>query len=151
MVLFTPQVNQLVRNDRHARQYFLGTFPTDKLPFRANPPLGIVVNLDKSYQPGSHWVAVWVSEQGVGTYFDSFGLPPVTSELNQFMNRMPWRYNKKRFQHLTSDDCGYYAVLFLILSSKGWTLPDIQYIFYEHLGRLNDILVKGYIGLMTRV
>ena len=35
----------------------------------------IVFNLDPSYKPGSHWVAVYIDRNGLPEYFDFFGRP----------------------------------------------------------------------------
>ena len=40
-------------------------------------PSSFVINLDPSYRPGSHWVAVYFDKNGVAEYFDSLaGYPP---------------------------------------------------------------------------
>ena len=39
-----------------------------------SPGQGIILNLSSSNHPGSHWVAVFVNTNGVGEFFDSFGL-----------------------------------------------------------------------------
>ena len=54
---------------------FIGGFPSDKLPEPKQKPFGMVVNLDPSTKPGSHWVAIYVSEFNVSEYFDSYGFP----------------------------------------------------------------------------
>ena len=33
-------------------------------------PSSFVINLDPSYKPGSHWVAVYFDRNGIGEYFD---------------------------------------------------------------------------------
>ena len=39
-------------------------------------PSAYVFNLDPSYKPGSHWVAVYIDRKGRPEYFDSFGPLP---------------------------------------------------------------------------
>ena len=39
-------------------------------------PSAYVFNLDPSYKPGVHWVAVYIDRECLPEYFDSFGCPP---------------------------------------------------------------------------
>ena len=39
-------------------------------------PSSDVINLDPSYKPGSHWVAVYFDRNGEGEYFNSLGRYP---------------------------------------------------------------------------
>jgi hypothetical protein len=41
----------------------------------------IVINLDKHYTLGSHWVAFYFSDNLYTEYFDSYGLPPLKLEI----------------------------------------------------------------------
>lgn len=150
MALFTDQINNVLKEDTIAKHTFAGVYPADMLPFELTPPLGIVANLDDAKDPGSHWVGIYIRENGEGMYFDSYGLPPLRPQLNAFLNKYKWKYNTKRFQTLTSEDCGWYAILFILLASRGYDLKEIQFIFYNEMGRLNDILVKGYIKEISK-
>ena len=53
-----------------------GVFPADMLPMRWTPPATIVANTDPHSQPGSHWVAMYLDNDGHCVYFDSYGVPP---------------------------------------------------------------------------
>jgi len=55
---------------KHAK-YFQVVYPIELLPSTHTKPLIIVINLDKHYMPGSHWVAVCFSDSGCAEYFDS--------------------------------------------------------------------------------
>ena len=55
---------------------FLGVFPCDKIPsFNFTKPKFIIINIDSSSQPGSHWIAVRVDKATV-EIFDSLGFNP---------------------------------------------------------------------------
>ena len=45
-----------------------------------------VINLDEYSDIGTHWVALWVNNNNV-TYFDSFGLEHIPTEVKKFINR----------------------------------------------------------------
>jgi len=51
---------------------FKGIYPSDKIPILNDLKSYAVLNLDKSNEPGSHWVAV-AHRNGVTYLYDSFG------------------------------------------------------------------------------
>jgi hypothetical protein len=55
-------------------KYFQGVYPLDLLSSTLTKPSIIVINLDKHYMPGMHWVAVCFSDSGYAEYFDSYGV-----------------------------------------------------------------------------
>ena len=75
----TIQINKVLT--KHVK-YFQGVYPIDLLPSTLIKPSIIIIILDKHYMPGSHWVAVCISDSGYGEYFDSYGLP---LNLNQLL------------------------------------------------------------------
>ena len=151
MALYSHQLVALVRQDPRAWRQFLGVFPSDKIPKPVQFPCSMILNLDKSHQSGSHWVAVSVDKHRRACYFDSFGIPPHDRDILNWLVRFPaYKYNDKEFQHLSSQACGYYAVLFVILTARDITLAKIQYLFYEDLSRVNDRFVKEYIKYIRK-
>lgn len=149
MALYTDEIHTIIHSDPIASKYFVGVYPSDRIPTLNSLPAGVVLNLDSSQESGSHWVAAWVNSNGTAVYFDSYGLPPLKRSIISFLDEFEWEINTKRFQHFTSQDCGYYTILFVILSSRGFSLPSIQYLFYEQEGKINDQLVKDYIKFFT--
>ena len=101
---------------------FKGVFPSDRLPYRADLPLHIIVNTDPSNKPGQHWVCVSIDKLGRGYYFDSFGLPPMVNEIEKFLNQRAvkgWKFNKLKIQNALSSTCGNYCVLYIIFKCVG--------------------------------
>ena len=101
---------------------FKGVYPCDKLPMYNQLPLNIIINTDPSYKPGEHWVAVSINKDGKGTYFDSFGLPPLKEEIFNYLEEKStqgWSYNKTALQNIVSQTCGHYCVLFIIFKCQG--------------------------------
>jgi len=66
-------------------KYFQVLYPIDLLPSTLIKPSIIVISLDKHYMPGSHWVAVCISNSGYAEYFYSYGLPPYKFEIMAFL------------------------------------------------------------------
>jgi hypothetical protein len=100
--------------------------------------IGIVFNLDKHDQPGSHWVAMFVKlnqKKCNITYYDSSGTKPPT-EINNFMieickkiknigkYNIDLKYNKKQNQ-FGYTECGVFSMIFIISSLFGFSLNEI--------------------------
>ena len=98
---------------------------------RGKRKLGIVFNLDKHDEPGSHWVSLFVDmDRGFIFYFDS-GLNPVPQEITRLKNTIttqgkllnkPIRFifikNKKEHQK-SNTECGMYSLYFIITMLTG--------------------------------
>jgi len=91
--------------------------------------IGVVFNLDRHDQSGSHWVALYINiPKSLITYYDSTSSEPpedikyfinmIGIKLNQINGKHVYEYNKKRHQYGGSE-CGMYSMNFLIESLKG--------------------------------
>jgi len=104
--------------------------------------LGVIFNMDRHDQSGSHWVAVFanwdMTQSNYGVYYyDSNALKP-PKQIVAFMKRLcdqtnalpgfkhfPSDYNKKRHQ-FKNTECGIFSMFFLIRCMKGDTLQQIS-------------------------
>ena len=86
--------------------------------------VGIIFNLDKHYQSGSHWVAVFLSmDKKEIYYFDSYGDKPPSNILRFIKGiqkqgenlglKIKYLYNNNRHQYGNSE-CGMYCLYFII-------------------------------------
>ena len=87
---------------------------------------GMVLNLDRSHQPGSHWVALYCNldprrpNYGIH-YYDSVGRPP-PPPVQQFMQSVQRAVGDPGFRaaanatrvQFKNTECGIYAMLFLV-------------------------------------
>ena len=91
--------------------------------------VGVVFNLDKHYESGSHWIALFVNiTKGEINYWDSYGLTPpkevvelmdkVKAQLNKIGIESKIQINKVRHQYKNSE-CGVYSLHFIIKQLKG--------------------------------
>lgn len=96
---------------------FAGVYSIDKLPFwLVYKPCGFVVNLDPSWKPGSHWVAIFMQEIGPVIYFDSFGLSPpqlIITFIERNCKKYGYQYNRNVYQGNLSIKCGHFCIFFL--------------------------------------
>lgn len=98
--------------------------------------IGVVFNLDKHSESGSHWISMYtdINKEIIG-YWDSYGYTP-PKEVTKLMNKikkqadtslnknMNIKINKKRHQYKNSE-CGMYSMYFIIEQLKGSSFDNI--------------------------
>ena len=88
--------------------------------------LGVVFNLAKHYQPGSHWVSVFADlDKQIIFYYDS-AMNPVPREVTRLKNELirqgkllddpiNFKYMRNNYQHQqTNTECGMFCLFFII-------------------------------------
>ena len=88
-----------VRTRPKTSKKFCGVFPSDKLPQTIDRyPCGLVVNIDPSTKPGTHWIGIFLTSPQNGEWFDSYGKPPefYGAVFTEFMNNHcnEWEFQK---------------------------------------------------------
>ena len=75
----SKQLCWILSNDKFTSRNFKGVYALDEIKHvqQLSFPSAYVFNLDPSYKPGVHWVAVYIDRKGLSEYFDSFGRPPL--------------------------------------------------------------------------
>ena len=63
---------------------FSGVYSRDNLPNKIKDG-AYVINLNKYSDIGTHWVALYINNK-TATYFDSFGIEPIPTEIIKFIN-----------------------------------------------------------------
>ena len=147
--LSTPDISQvMVQYEKEYNNFrFFGPVPVDcpkdiyceltdldikGLKSKGVDYIGVVFNLDRHDQSGSHWVALYINiPKSLITYYDSTASEP-PEDIKYFINMIgiklgnhTYEYNKKRHQYGGSE-CGMYSMNFLIESLKGKTLKEIE-------------------------
>ena len=114
-------INRVLRKNPVTRRFFLDTFPADQIPAVTEFPSSMVVNMDNSDLPGSHWVAMYVPDSQTVFYYDSFGVLPSNKNIRKFLAKFKkMEVNSVTFQSVISDVCGYYVMYFLYFCSLGY-------------------------------
>ncbi len=130
----------------------IGVFMDDELPDRYKDG-NYIVNLESSYQSGSHWVA-FIKEKGSIYYFDPFGVYPDQPLYENWMKNNYMIYmNDRDLQSISSILCGYFCIgLFLYMklnTDKRTTFQKFESYFrmfnYKNT-KLNDKIIKDYIS-----
>jgi len=124
----TIQIHKVLT--KHVK-YFQSVYPLNLLPPTLIKPAIIVINLDKHYMPGSHWLAVCFSYSGYAECFDSYGLPPFKLEILAYLQRhsISWTFNRLRLQGLTSNVCGHYCCLYALHRDRGLSMTSFVIMF----------------------
>ena len=131
-----------------ANVHFLGVFARNQIPpsriHSVQYPECYVVNSDDSSSPGQHWLAVFISSDGILEFFDSYGLPA------HFYNIRvsAYRSNSTQIQADNSTTCGHYCIAYLCARSLGFSLTDFLNSF-TYCYASNDRFVTKWIRSLT--
>lgn len=117
----TEEIAQVLRR-KLPRSVFKGVVSADNFP---KPPPGegpfcFVSNTDCICNEGTHWIAFYRDQYGVGHYFDSFGMKPSNNLkdiwIKYFQKVSPYgvKYYNRRIQDITSDNCGQFCIYYLV-------------------------------------
>lgn len=123
-------------------------FAANRLPIYMTTPVYLISNLDPDSKPGSHWIAIYLSADGVGEYFDTFGRKPDGYHLS-FLRRNSnrWIYNSIAIQNIFSSLCGEYCLVYLYLKYRGISLDNFVKMFTNDSFH-NDFLLKEMFKLL---
>lgn len=133
---------------------FLGCFSQDMLESLRirSLPTSLIVNLDSSQEPGSHWIALIIRKKTL-EIFDSFGLnfhkwPRVLPrKLFNFLHRFALRrrvFISRDIQSVTSTLCGFYCIYFLYNRLKFSFRDCTNHFSVTNLNINDDILVDSF-------
>ena len=87
-----------------------------------------VENLDEYFNIGTHWIALYVLNNGV-TYFDSFGVEYIPKEFKTFIGNKSIKTNIFRTQAYDSVMYGYFCIGFINFVLAGKALTDFTNLF----------------------
>ena len=102
-----------------------------------------VINLDEYTDVGTHWIALYVSNNGV-IYFDSFGVEQILKEIEKFIVNKNIKTSIFRIQVINSIMCGYFCIGFINFMLAGKTLIDFTNLFSPNNFKRNDDIVLNY-------
>lgn len=125
----TIQLRRILSGDKFTRKSFIDIFPSNYLPNEISKyPSCFVVNVDTSSEPGSHWLALYISTPNSIEFFDSYGNAPTYYEgfISDFVSKYPLvNYNPMVLQSNISAVCGHYCVYFLYFKCRGQSLKRL--------------------------
>ncbi len=116
----TVQLTAVMDTIAHST-YFLGEHPCDVLPktLLKNLPSMLIFNTDPSTEPGLHWAAIYINNDGVSCFFDSFvggsKDPNFMKNIRDLLknNYLHMQYSNKQAQDLIRYLCAAFCFFFL--------------------------------------
>ena len=122
----SSQLRWILSNDKVTSRTFKGVYALDEIVHikQKSFPSAYVFNLDPSYKPGVHWVAVHIDRNGHTEYFDSSGCSP-PQEIKDFLYTCAESWNYNHVQELYSTTCGQFVVFYIYQRCSGLTLESI--------------------------
>lgn len=121
-----------------------GCYPSDKIPQPRKIPIAYVINEDKSGNPGTHWVAIFILSPYHAYYFDSYAGTPnnmVAKYLKQF-SRVTRNIN--RYQAPNTSTCGFYTLYFIYMCSLGYDMTQIELVLSTQINP--DFFVVDFVN-----
>ena len=99
---------------------FYGVYPSDKIPKLNMVKRYCILNLDKSTESGSHWVALALLKDGKTIFYDSFGRchTKIIPSLNLSGNGRIINSEKDKEQKIREQNCGQRCLAFLMTLDK---------------------------------
>ena len=140
----TEEINEKLKKYRDC---FVGTYPCDLLPKVVQRPAAIIANTDPAHKPGEHWVALWLNANGTGEYFDSFGLPPLNSNILRYIREEcpnGVTHLNVMLQNVLSITCGNYCVLYVKMKCLGFSLDEFLQLFSRFTLSNDKVIEKLY-------
>jgi hypothetical protein len=130
--LYSDQIEKIMNRYKN----FQGVYASNELnelPTRKR--MGFIMNLDPNYKSGSHWVGVYIdTEKDMSVeYYDSFGDPPTKNfmkDIKKIIDKinpdvyLKFKVNKIKRQSANSDNCGIFAIKFLMDRFQGKPFVD---------------------------
>ena len=130
------QLHWIFSGDKFTKLSFKGVYTIDEMNLiKTIPyPSSFVINLDPSYKPGSHWVAVYFDRNCVGEYFDSFARHP-PHEVDRFLCSHAKRMaiQSIQVQEFYTTTCGQFVVFYIYQKSRGLTSEVILRKYLVHI------------------
>ena len=135
--------NQIIDSPKNISS-FIGCFPCNNIPIVKYYPSSFIVNTDKNNQPGTHWVAIYMTEKTC-FFFDSFGESIQEYDIKFFLKQYYQRviYNLTQIQDYNSIRCGEFCVNFVrYVTNKNTYVKFINEFVKIDLLK-NDVILKN--------
>jgi hypothetical protein len=94
---------------KHYNLNINGIFHKDDLPNKLKKGF-YIINLDKKYNPGTHWTCLYYINPNYSIYFDAMGFYP-PAEIEDKLKI--YDYNIEQIQNINSSACGFYCIAFI--------------------------------------
>ena len=129
-----PLSNIFMNNSLKDYKNFIGCFSKDQISLIENNK-SIIINLNNSNQPGSHWIALKRVNNTIYV-FDSFAIGYLPLGISKVFKNFKMITNIYRIQYISSNLCGMFCVSFILYDIKNKN----DFIRFLTLSNSNDFL-----------
>ena len=142
-----------IENVLSSEKNFMGCFALDSLPSPvvSTTKTSLIINTSYSHEKGDHWVAL-VMNKNHCFYFDSFGLPVLSSEIFDFLK--PYHkvsYSDVCIQNIDSLSCGKFCIAFIKNVKNKVSYEHFLSIFDQvHLSKNDKIIDTIYQSIQQK-
>jgi len=138
------QITSLISTCSIINEHFRGVYAMDTLPKIEDwdKPSSCICNLDRSTEPGSHWISIFYPKNGPPEYFDSYGFDGKRFE---FFLGETYYYNPHFLQFPFSVVCGQYCIYYLYKRSFMKSMYEVLKPFKLDDQLYNDFYVNDFI------
>lgn len=131
---------------------FCGVWASDQLASLTSlafkTPAYFIVNTHPAHEPGEHWLALTLDEDGTGTFFDSFGFPPNFYHYpRDILNFLKPRcsavlHHNRQLQHTLSSACGHHCVYYLCHRAWGLSFDNVLSLYQEDELKNDETVIR---------
>ncbi len=143
----TKELCKCIQSDPIMRRQCAGVFPANQIPQPDGYPFTVIVNLDPYPKPGSHWICLYIDQDGRVEHFDSYGRNPNTKEIKTFLKDYDVHNNTIQVQSSYSSTCGQYCLYYMYHRIRNQTMDSIMHRFTSDLDK-NDSMVTMWVNKM---
>jgi len=127
----------------------VGCFNKDETPSKKYCG-GYYINLANHGQEGTHWVFMYIADNGSAVYFDPFGVQYAPKHIEAFMKGLKVYRNTQEIQNPESDLCGLFCLgLHYCIETRKGNLHDklenYNKMFLENTSE-NDQILMDFLG-----
>ena len=138
------QLMYLIRQDLKLKKCFLGIFASDELAHldisSHGRPCAIICNTDKRNQPGTHWLALFITDNSSLDFFCSYGTAPPKFVMDFAKKNLcgPYRFSSYALQSPLSNTCGYWVFAWLRARAHGHDMSHFSSQFSHYAWIANE-------------
>ena len=143
-------LERICKSDPSIKKIYHGLYSMDEdwLPPKSLPAC-YIINTSRNRSPGEHWVSFYLSNDGTGDYFDSYGTHPIKRIYNWMTKWVQTvRYNTKMLQGPTSRVCWAYVLYFIHMKARNIPMQFITAPFTSYDFSKNDHLALAVYGAL---
>ncbi len=85
--MYSNVLDKILFNFPTTKNKYAGTFALDKLPKRVEYPSSMIINNQKSTQPGGHWISIHFDKKKRAIFFDSYAQSARSYNLEIFLKK----------------------------------------------------------------